>query len=159
MITGERIKYLRKLRGITQKELGMAVGFPEKTADVRIAQYESGSRSPKKELTEELAGVLKVSPAALNVPDIETVDGIIQSFFALEDMYGLEIGAAENDIVLRIRKKPKSAELHDALVIWLTKAIMARNGDISLEEYDNWRYNFSEEKGVIDDTFSGHASG
>lgn len=108
MIIGDRIKYLRKLRGLTQKELGMAVGFPEKTSDIRIAQYESGSRSPKKELTEDLASVLNISPAALSVPDIETVEGVMQMFFVLEDMYGLEIGAADNDIVLRVRNSPKT---------------------------------------------------
>lgn len=144
MITGERIKFLRKLRRMTQKELGMAVGFPEKTSDIRIAQYESGSRSPKKELTEDLAEVLNVSPAALLVPDIETIDGVIQTFFALEDMYGLEIGAADNDIVLRVRNYPENNELREALVEWLNKALLLRNGIISEETYDDWRYNFSK---------------
>lgn len=27
--------------------LGMLVGFPERSADVRLAQYETGSRKPK----------------------------------------------------------------------------------------------------------------
>ena len=51
MAIGERIRYLRNLRGMTMKYLGMLVGFDEKTADVRIAQYESGTRTPKEELT------------------------------------------------------------------------------------------------------------
>lgn len=144
MITGERIKFLRKLRRMTQKELGMAVGFPEKTSDIRIAQYESGSRSPKKELTEALADVLNISPAALLVPDIDTVEGVVQTFFALEDMYGLEIGAADNDIVLRVRNYPENNELREALVEWLNKALLLRNGIISDEAYDEWRYNFSK---------------
>lgn len=144
MITGERIKYLRKLRGLTQKELGMAVGFPEKTSDIRIAQYESGSRSPKKELTEDLAEVLNVSPAALTVPDIETIDDVMQTFFVLEDVYGLEIGAADNDIVLRVRNSPENNELREDLIEWLNKALLLRNGIISEEAYDDWRYNFSK---------------
>ena len=32
---------------MTLKYLGMAVGFPEKSADVRLAQYETGERNPK----------------------------------------------------------------------------------------------------------------
>ena len=44
MAIGERIRYIRNLRNMTQKWLGMAIGFDEKTADVRIAQYESGTR-------------------------------------------------------------------------------------------------------------------
>ena len=47
MAIGERIRFFRILRGMTQKYLGMTVGFPEKSADVRLAQYENGSRSPK----------------------------------------------------------------------------------------------------------------
>ena len=46
MAIGERIRFFRNLRGMTQKYLGIQVGFPEKTADIRMAQYESGSRTP-----------------------------------------------------------------------------------------------------------------
>ena len=46
--TGKRIRRYRILCGMTQKALGMAVGFPPETADVRIAQYESGARTPKR---------------------------------------------------------------------------------------------------------------
>ena len=49
MAIGERIRFFRNLRGMTQKYLGQVVGFPEKTADIRMAQYESGSRTPKAE--------------------------------------------------------------------------------------------------------------
>lgn len=35
MAIGERIRFIRNLRGMTQKWLGQAVGFPPKTADVR----------------------------------------------------------------------------------------------------------------------------
>ena len=58
MAIGERIRFFRNLRGMTQKYLGQVVGFPEKTADIRMAQYESGSRTPKAELTENLAAAL-----------------------------------------------------------------------------------------------------
>ncbi len=54
MAIGERIHFFRLLRGMTQKYLGMALGFPEKSADVRLAQYETGSRSPKADLTAAL---------------------------------------------------------------------------------------------------------
>ena len=68
---GERIRFIRNLRGMTQKWLGQAVGFPQKTADIRMAQYQSGSRTPKDDLVKSLADVLEVSPLALKVPDID----------------------------------------------------------------------------------------
>ena len=91
MAIGERIRFFRNLRGLTQKYLGQMVGFPEKTADIRMAQYESGSRSPKAELTENLAGVLGVSPLALSVPDIDSYLGLMHTLFTLEDRYGLTV--------------------------------------------------------------------
>ena len=59
-------------RGLTQKQLGNAIGFKESTADVRIAQYETGVRTPKAEIVAALARVLDVSTSALTVPDIDT---------------------------------------------------------------------------------------
>lgn len=51
MITVERkIRYLHQQNHMTQKELGLAVGFSESTADIRIGQYESGTRAPKEQL-------------------------------------------------------------------------------------------------------------
>ena len=47
MAIGERIHHFRLLRGFTQKYLGQQLGFSESQADVRIAQYEKGARSPK----------------------------------------------------------------------------------------------------------------
>ena len=53
MTVGEKIKKIRTFRGMTQKELGLAVGFEEKGADNRIAQYETNYRVPKRELLDE----------------------------------------------------------------------------------------------------------
>ena len=39
MAIGERIRFIRNLRGMTQKFLGLQVGFSERTADIRMAQY------------------------------------------------------------------------------------------------------------------------
>ena len=68
MAIGERIHFFRLLRGMTQKYLGMSLGFPEKSADVRLAQYETGSRTPKADLTAALAVVVlrvMVAPAVV----------------------------------------------------------------------------------------------
>lgn len=88
MAIGERIRFFRNLKGMTQKYLGMQVGFPEKTADIRMAQYESGSRTPKADLTNNLANVFGVSTSALTVPDIDSYNGLMHTLFTLEDLYG-----------------------------------------------------------------------
>ena len=49
MITfGRKLKHLRQKNHLTQKELGMAVGFPDSCADVRIAQYEKRCPNTKR---------------------------------------------------------------------------------------------------------------
>lgn len=144
MAIGERIRFFRNLRGMTQKYLGTVVGFPEKTADIRMAQYESGSRTPKADLTENLAGVLGVSPLALSVPDIDSYLGLMHTLFTLEDRYGLTIEKGENGVSMRVdpRKGKDAAELSEMLNAWAKQAEKYHNGDISREDYDKWRYNY-----------------
>lgn len=144
MAIGERIRFFRNLRGMTQKYLGQVVGFPEKTADIRMAQYESGSRTPKAELTENLAGALGVSPLALSVPDIDSYFGLMHTLFTLEDRYGLTVETGENGVFLRVdpRKGKDAAELSEMLTVWAQQAEKYRSGEINREDYDKWRYNY-----------------
>lgn len=97
MSTGQRIQHYRMLRGMTQKALGIAAGFPPETADIRIAQYESGARTPKHALLCTLAEALGVSPLVLDIPRIKSRDALTQLLLALEDEYGLTITITEND--------------------------------------------------------------
>lgn len=144
MAIGERIRFIRNLRGMTQKWLGMAVGFPEKTADIRLAQYESGTRTPKAELTKEIAKTLDVSPAALDVPNIESYIGLMHTLFALEDLYGFKIDRLDGEICIRINRQNSStfAKMTGLLEPWEEMAQKYRNGEITREEYDQWRYRY-----------------
>ena len=92
MAIGERIRFFRNLRGMTQKYLGCLVGFPEKTADIRMAQYESGTRSPKADLTNKLAEVFGISPCneigkLKEMVKNAILDGEIENTFEAADAY------------------------------------------------------------------------
>ena len=147
MAIGERIHFFRLLRGMTQKYLGIALGFPEKSADVRLAQYETGSRTPKADLTAALAEVLDVSPHALSVPDIDSYVGLMHTLFTLEDNYGLKISEMDGEICLKVdvRKNKDAAQLH-----WKcsgpggNRPPSLEAAEISQEEYDSWRYHYPE---------------
>lgn len=146
MAIGERIRFFRMLRGMTQKYLGMTVGFPEKSADVRLAQYENGSRSPKADLTASLAEVLDVSPQALSVPDIDSYTGLMHTLFTLEDLYGLKVRELDGEICLTVdvRQNKDAAHLHEMLCSWREQAAKLEAGEISKEDYDKWRYHYPE---------------
>ena len=147
MAIGERIHFFRILRGMTQKYLGTIVGFPERSADVRLAQYETGTRKPKAELTAALAQALDVSPHALDVPDIDSYIGLMHTLFTLEDLYGLTVSESEDgEICLKVdTSKGKDAhELRKLLYAWKEQADKLSSEEISKDKYDEWRYHYPE---------------
>ena len=146
MAIGERIHFFRILRGMTQKYLGTIVGFPERSADVRLAQYETGTRKPKAELTAALAQALDVSPHALDVPDIDSYIGLMHTLFTLEDLYGLTVSESDGEICLKVdTSKGKDAhELRKMLYAWKEQADKLSSEEISKDKYDEWRYHYPE---------------
>lgn len=148
MAIGERIHFFRLMRGMTQKSLGTMVGFPEGSADVRLAQYESGTRKPKTDLTNALAQALDVSPQALSVPAIDSHTGLMHTLFTLEDIYGLIVSEADGEICLKVNKHNgrEACELLKMLCAWKEQADKLSAEKISKEEYDDWRYHYSEVK-------------
>lgn len=148
MALGERLRFFRRKQHITQKDLGQAMGFPEKSSDIRVAQYESGVRFPKNPTIKGFAEVLGVSPRALNVPDIEDPEGVIHTFFALEDLYGLRVGKIGEHPFLFVdeTQNQNAGELHKRLLKWADIYLKFEAGEISKDEYDTWRYRFGLEK-------------
>ncbi len=143
MAIGERIRFIRNLRGMTQKYLGTLIGFPEKTADIRLAQYESGARTPKADITAALAQALAVAPEALTVPDIDTDAGLMHTLFVLEDLRGLKIDTIDGELCIRLEKRgTEYLNMYDMLSAWLEQAQKYRKGEITKDEYDRWRYNY-----------------
>ena len=148
MAIGERIRYIRNLRGMTQKWLGMAVGFDEKTADVRMAQYESGTRTPKENYVADIAKVLSVSPKALDLPDVDSYVGLAHTLFALEDIYGIKISNIDGELCLRLDKSKGTTYLSmlDIFTTWQHEAEKLSSGETTKEEYDSWRYNYPRDE-------------
>ena len=146
MAIGERIHFFRNMRGMTQKYLGMILGFPEKSADVRLAQYETGTRTPKADLTAALAKELDVRPQALAVPDIDSYIGLMHTLFTLEDRYGLKVCECDGEVHLRVDvfKGKDASVLHKMLCAWRQVAAMLKAGEITQEDYDRWRYHYPE---------------
>ena len=145
MATGERIRFFRNLRGMTQKALGTLLGFPPTSADVRMAQYESEDRTPKADLTAAIAEALDVSPRAITVPDIDSMDGLMHTLFALEDRKLLHVQNIDGAICLRAEIADggvQAADFDQRLRAWQEQAAKLRAGEITQEDYDRWRYSY-----------------
>lgn len=146
MTLGDRIRFFRRKIGMTQRELGMAMGFSPLTAEVRVSQYENGSRRPKPGALATLASVFGVAPAAMEIPDIEDSAKLMQTLFAMEDCYALKPIRIYGETFLCIDTLDA---LHvDQMKVMLNEwqqqlARMERN-EITQEEYDFWRYNYSK---------------
>ena len=146
MAIGQRIKFFRNRKGMTQKQLGEILGFLGKTSDVRMAQYESEARIPKHDLVKEMAAIFDVSTHALTVPDIDSYIGLMHTLFALEDMYGLKIGEIDGEPCLLLDKSDyfTYSSMDKMLRAWHAEAVKLNNGEITKEEYDEWRYKYPE---------------
>ena len=109
-----------------------------------MAQYESGTRTPKADLTNKLAEVFGISPDALSVPDIDSYIGLMHTLFTLEDIYGLTIEKRDGEIIMRVDpfNSREAQNLLDELHVWCAEREKYRNGEISKDDYDKWRYNY-----------------
>ena len=137
MAVGDRIKRARNLRGMTQKELGIAIGFEEKSADIRIAQYESNTRTPKEELLRKIAEVLDVNYRSLYEPTLYAAEDVMYTLFELDEHYP---GTRLYEVTVSFR----SRLLDDFLKEWQLRKKQLREGEITKEEYLEWKLNWPQ---------------
>lgn len=150
MAVGDRIKRVRNFRKMTMKELGMAVGFDENTADVRIAQYESNTRRPKEELLKKIAAALGVNWRSLYDPETYAAEDIMYALFELdEQQVGLRLlnvmDDTDPDLPHRRVGVTFNYNLLDGFLReWLIRKQELRAGTITREEYLEWKLNWPQ---------------
>ena len=137
---GKRIKYLRKKQGLTQRQLGEALGF--NAPDARITQYELGRRTPKDNVVKKMAHIFNVNPHAIAL-DIDSPIGLLHTLFMLEDTSGFTISTKDGMPCLLINQS--AGELYPMLQAWHKQSVKLNAGEISRGEYNHWRYNYSLE--------------
>ena len=144
MSIGSKIKFFRQQKRMTQQELGEAVGFSKPSAGVRIAQYESGIRTPKDFTLEEIANALLVSPEALKAPEIKSVGDLMQVLFLLEDMFGVKLTRGESSMTASIEiHADRVSPLYCKLFCWNIMRGRLANEDIGKDSYNLWRFGLS----------------
>lgn len=89
-----------------------------------MAQYESGSRTPKADLTNNLAEVFGISAQALTVPDIDSDLGLMHTLFTLEDLYGIRAENVNGEVHLCFdeNKPTASKSVFAMLAAWAEQA-------------------------------------
>lgn len=143
MDIGKKIAYARKLRGMYQEELAERIGLGAgNVGRTRISQYETGSRTPKRKMIEDIARVLDVSIDYLDTPSIEYPIGLLHTLFEMEDLYDLKLERKQKGFSLNLGEKNDS--VHAVLQQWLEMKEQLQCGVISKKEYDDWRYQLSK---------------
>ncbi|MDD6059170.1 MAG: helix-turn-helix transcriptional regulator [Ruminococcus sp.] len=137
MNIGKRLRNIRNHRNLTQQALGEKLGIDEKSAGVRVIQYEKGLRTPRKEYIEKLSDVLDVMPEAINIPKINDSTGLMHLLFGLEDFHDMKINKINGHICLAFDNE----EINSILEEWYTQKMK-----LSEKEYNDWRYKFTARK-------------
>ena len=147
MAIGERIRFIRKKHNMTQKYLGLELGFGEKNADSRVAQYENGRREPREDMLVDIANILQVSTFALDNPNLDNHIRLMHTLFAIEDIYGLTIDRINGKLCLvPDENRPECfTGLFGCLNEWNEIKEKLKSGEITEGQYDDWRYNYPED--------------
>ena len=140
MTVGQKMKYIRNLRGMTQKEVGVKAGFSAATADARIRQYEAGKMKPKADKLKQIADALGVDVCALSDIDIQSWNDVMMILFELERNWGLSLKKAEGNYVLSFDDKAGD-QITYAMDAWFSarKYYNTDRADVSEEDIHDYQ--------------------
>lgn len=87
---GWKIKELRELRHLTQKELGLKCGFSESSADARIRAWENGRQIPRLNAISKLSKALDVDSSVFYADaNLNAIVTAFHALFDIEEFFGL----------------------------------------------------------------------
>lgn len=162
MTQGERIKYIRTSRKMTQKQLGLLCGFSESTADVRIRQYESNAKAPKQDTLMLIADALKVSYISIKNYDLGAAEDVLETLFWLDTQNGIDLFPMQPEYpkdnsweYKGSYNEPEYTHIYppfgiviqyglvnDFLAEWSLRKTELQEGKITFDQYNNWKWNW-----------------
>lgn len=142
MTCGEKIKKIRELKGISRKELASSCGMSEYT----LRSYEQGIRKVSPKQLEVIAAKLGVNINALSNPTAaDTFVSVAHVLFDFEDEYDLTVSQEDGFLCIRAEE----LTINNFLLEWYVMKEKLKNGEITREEYDMWRYNYPTSQAKI----------
>lgn len=134
---GESIRKYRKLRGLSVVRLAEKVGMTEGA----IRHYERGIRTPDKDQLEKIARALDISPRMLEDHKIESARDLVGALLQLEEDFGIVPDMCDGGLWIdpKARNAQKAAE---AINAWGEVRHRLITGEITQEEYDDWKSKF-----------------
>ncbi|WP_129721404.1 helix-turn-helix domain-containing protein [Xylanivirga thermophila] len=141
MISSEKLKKLRLLRRFTQKELAIKSDL----TDSAIRNYELGYRSPNKDQLIKIADALDCDVSALI--DYSPISNFqfMQILFDFEDI--LKIRPLVEDSTRGLISH--DMDFNDFLLEWDEMRRKHYNGEISDEEFEDWKLSYPKKSRFI----------
>ncbi len=144
---GERIRYYRKKKGMTQKALADLCGLSE----AAIRNYELGNRTPDRDTIMDISAHLEVSYHSINDPDLLDIFGALHILFRMEEIYGIhpEVNGSKVQLTFENTSLAQALSNSDAMLaqtvkVWEQKYKLYKKRKISKEEYEDWKSKFPE---------------
>ena len=135
----DKIKLVRRHRGLTQQQLGILIDIKNGAAN-RIAQYETGYRTPKAEIVEKIAKVLNVREETFYMPN-DTIVDLIRTLIWYDWEHSLpfqDFGDSTQCFLLRIRLSCSHPAVKALLADWRIHRTAFENGRITSSDYLEW---------------------
>lgn len=134
MISGQKLKKLRLLRKLTQKELAIKAGL----TDTAIRNYEIGNRSPTKEQMQKIAQALDCDISALTDHEPNSIHEFIHIIFDYEKEMKLRplIDGTTSALLSH------DMNFNDFLAEWDEMRKKHYNGEITDEEFEDWKLSY-----------------
>ena len=162
MTIGDKIKVIREFRGMTQKQLGIELGFSSQTAQIRVAHYETGFRVPKEDVIMKLCDILDTHLCTFETKySSEFVKLMETLFWSEEEMQGRmhialaeldpKMKCADDEMEVRYGTGEEWKNLYPAMIWfedsavsmyfkdWALKKRDLAKGKITQEQYFEWK--------------------
>ena len=149
MKIGTKIRQIRQHRHMTQRELGAKIGLGRSVAN-RIAQYEMGYRTPKRDQLNKIAHALNVPEEMFSLEAEETLQALLHNLLWLDqdDTTLIELSLRNKENCPRPCKQTQKGYV--AIVIhneavqnflrdWRTEKSLFEAGAITQEDYFEWK--------------------
>lgn len=124
-----KLKYLRNFKNLSQENEGIMLGFKESTARSRIAQYERGIRSPKKDVIDKICSIYKIPD--INFSESDDYDSLIK------ELMWREI-AGQFDVAMLNTENIEDEYFKKCISEWKDKKVLVTDKKISIYKYREW---------------------
>lgn len=137
MTIGEKIKYYRNIRGISQEMLGNLSGINPAT----IKKYEYGIRNPKPDQLLKITNALGISINLFMDFDIETVSDVLSLLFKLDEQVDMNFDAEKDEngefIPSTVKLSFQNAAINKKLCTYLKAKQIKENLENTKEKFDD----------------------